>query len=97
MLGAGWAWLPGLQDKQGRTQAGQEGGRRQEGEQVSQEHADTKDLLSAPLWPREQPPASQPKTSGQVSQGALGVRHGQMLTSRLPLPLGACFFLLGAR
>lgn len=95
--GAGWAWLPGLQDKHGRTQAGgREGGREAAGRRENRclrSEADTKDLLSPPPWPQGAAPSSQPTTRGQVSQGLLGVREGQVLTSRRPLPLGAwCFF-----
>lgn len=55
--------------------------------------ADTKDLLSPPPRPWGAAPSSKPQTSGQVSQEVLGGREGQVLTSQLPLPLGACFVL----
>lgn len=51
--------------------------------------------------PREQPPSSLSQAQsldqwpGQLR--VLGVRQGQVLTSRFPLPLGACFFLLQMR
>lgn len=67
------AWLPGLQGKQGRTQRGEGGQSRQEGEQVSQEPCRHKGPLVSSSWPREQPalPSSQalPRGPGQVSQG----------------------------
>lgn len=69
-LGAGWAWLPGLQDKQGRTQAGQEGGCRQEGEQVSQEHCRHKGpLVSSPLAPGSSPPPPSPRPVVRSARG----------------------------
>lgn len=73
--------------------ARREGGHRQAGGRTGVSGALQTQRTSCLLLsgPREQPPSSlsqaQSETSGQVSQGVLGVSEGQVLTSRFPLPL----------
>lgn len=89
-------WLPGLRGKQGRTQAGPEGGRPQagrSGNRCLRRLQTQRPFVSSALAPGSSPsPAGPPQASSQVSQrvGA-GLRAGPLLTSRLPY-LGACFF-----
>ena len=68
---------------------------------MSQEHCRHKGPLvssSLALGSSLLPPSLRPspETSGQVSQGVLGTRAGQVLTSRLPCILVFVFFVLEA-
>lgn len=66
-LGASRAWLPGLRDKQGRTQA-REGGRGQAGEQVCQELCGYKGPLVSPSLGWGGGPLSLPLSGQRLGQ-----------------------------